>query len=214
MADPGLWHDDVRRVGLTSGQPSFYNDLEEVLCEIWRLLDGGVNDRSSAFHTPTIATLREDGSPALRTVVLRAVDPDCRTIRFHTDRRATKAREIARHPVVEAHVYDPERKVQLRLRGRAEVHRTDATAAAAWQGTRAFSRACYRSEIEPGREIDDPTEVLARTDPGDPDLGRENFAAVTVKIDTLEWLYLAARGHRRARFHWRGEQVSAVWLAP
>ena len=43
--------------------------------------------------------------------------------------------------------------------------------------------------------------------------GRENFSAVVIAVEALEWLFLAHSGHRRARF----EGMSAwggVWLTP
>jgi hypothetical protein len=30
----------------------------------------------------------------------------------------------------------------------------------------------------------------------------------------MEWLYLAAKGHRRARFTFDGEQTTYQWLVP
>jgi hypothetical protein len=45
--------------------------------------------------------------------------------------------------------------------------------------------------------------------------GRERFCAVDIEVESLEWLYLAAHGHRRARFRRRGDgSVEAGWLVP
>ncbi len=130
-------------------EPRFYDDLDETLREAWRLLERGVTERRSPFHTPALASVREDGSPSIRTLVLRAVDRDTRTLRFHTDVRSGKFREITAQPRVALHFYDPTRKVQMRVDGRARLHKGDAIAAAAWRATRPFSRACYR--VEPQR---------------------------------------------------------------
>lgn len=50
--------------------------------------------------------------------------------------------------------------------------------------------------------------------PQDVAAGRANFVAVTGVIDELEWLHLAASGHRRALFRWDGLDCTATWLAP
>ncbi len=193
--------------------PNFYNDLDATLAKAWGLLDLGVTDRRSPFHTPTIATIRGDGAPSVRTVVLRAVDPDRRTLRFHTDRRSNKVRELVVDPRVALHFYDPAEKIQLRVDGRATLHVEDAAAAEAWDGTRPFSRLCYGVSPNPGVEITDP-RMAAQETSGDRDAGRENFAAVSVDIACLEWLYLAAHGHRRARFTWEGQNPTAAWRVP
>ena len=50
----------------------------------------------------------------------------------------------------------------------------------------------------------------------DADAGRDNFCAILCTAFELEWLYLAAAGHRRARFAWSesGALTTATWLAP
>ncbi len=194
--------------------PSFYNDLDASLLEAWRLLRRGVSDRRSPFHTPVLATQRGDGFPAIRTVVLRAVDETRHRLRFHTDVRSAKFREISAEPRVAVHFYGASEKLQLRLDGRATLHRDDELADTAWRATRPFSRACYRVAVMPGTVVGNPHASSSADDSDDPEAGRENFAAISVSIDCLEWLYLAARGHRRARFSWKNGEVEGAWLVP
>jgi pyridoxamine 5'-phosphate oxidase len=195
--------------------PSFYDDLGETLAEAWRLIARGVADRRSPFHHPVVATLGTDGAPQARTVILRGCDVPVRTLRFHTDARSEKAREITADARAALHFYDPGAKIQLRLSGAASLHRDDAVADAAWEGSRVFSRQCYGIAPGPG------TPIAAGSDFTLPDVtdeataaGRAQFTAVTVTIDALEWLYLAAAGHRRARFDWRDDSLVAEWLTP
>lgn len=194
--------------------PHFYNDLDATLTEAWRLLRLGATDRRSPLHTPAIATIREDGAPSVRTVVLRAADPDLRTLRFHTDLRSVKVRELDADPRVALHFYDPIEKIQLRVDGRAILHADDSLASEAWAASRSFSRLCYGIAPNPGGVLDDPRDAQVAKNTGDAEAGRENFAAVSVDIVCLEWLYLAARGHRRARFTWEEQRSTAVWLVP
>jgi pyridoxamine 5'-phosphate oxidase len=195
--------------------PSFYDDLGETLAEAWRLIGRGVADRRSPFHHPTAATIGIDGRPQARTVILRSCDAAGRTLRFHTDGRSEKVRELAADGRIGLHFYDPGSKIQLRLAGVATLHRDDAVADAAWAGSRAFSRQCYGIEPGPGVEIGagGAFALPEGTDEATAG-GRANFCAVVASVTALEWLYLAAAGHRRARFRWDGEALDATWLAP
>jgi pyridoxamine 5'-phosphate oxidase len=195
--------------------PSFYDNLEGTLTEAWRLIARGVADRRSPFHHPAAATVGRDGRAQVRTVILRGCDVAARTLRFHTDARSGKAAEIAADPRVGLHFYDPGAKIQLRLSGRATLHRDDALADAAWTGSRLFSRQCYGVVPGPGHPMTSggAFSLPEPTDDGTA-AGRANFCAVAVAIEELEWLYLAAQGHRRARFTWSSDGMQAVWLTP
>jgi len=197
-------------------QPAFYDDLEATRREALRLLAEGVDDTRSAFHSPTLATIGIGAvQPRLRTIVLRAFDPDGPSLRFHTDLRSRKVAEMRANPQVYLHVYDKAAKTQVRIEGWARFHTGDAAADAAWLASRPMSRQCYGMEPGPGGTIEgggdfvlpEPTEEATRT-------GRVNFCAVIVEIGSLEWLYLAARGHRRAYFDWTMDGWSGRWLAP
>ena len=191
-------------------RPAPPETLDDALAEAFRLLSRAVADRRSPLHTPTLGTIAADGAPSLRTVVLRAFDPAARTLRIHTDRRSAKAAEIAANPRAMLHGYDAGAQVQVRLAGRATLHHDDATAETAWAASREMSRQCYAAAHAPGAPL--PAPIPA---PADPVAGRPNFAAVTLAIDSLDWLHLAHAGHRRARFAWDGAgSLSATWLAP
>jgi hypothetical protein len=189
--------------------PDWYDDLDGSLVEGWGLLVRGVADRRSPMHTIAIATVDLEGLPSVRTVVLRAVDPTAWRIRFHTDARSRKLDELARQPSVAALAYHPAAKIQLRLTGHARVLAGEA-AAPIWSNVTPHGRQCYRVARGPGEPIATPAEA-ALID-GD---GREHFRAVEVEIASIEWLYLAAAGHRRARFRRREDgSIDANWLVP
>lgn len=185
--------------------------LSPILAQAWALLEEGAADRRSPFHLIQLAT----PEPDIRTVVLRGADPATGTIRFHTDARSPKAAGLATDPRVAVLAYDPARRIQLRLAGRAAPE-GEAGTDAAWTASAATSRVCYRAAFPPSTPISDPAladptpEMQA---PADPDEGRQNLSRIIVTLDQLEWLHLAASGHRRATFEaddgWRG-----TWLAP
>lgn len=193
-------------------KPDWADDLDHARAEAWRLLSAGASDRRSAFHTPTIATSALDGRPRLRTVVLRSVDTGAQTLRFHTDRRSDKIAELTRDPRVAAHFYDPAAKIQLRAEGKASLHHDDAVAQAAWQASQRMSRICYGTAPAPGSPIAAGGAFSLPELTPEIEAGRENFVAVVVHVQRLEWLYLAHGGHRRALF----DEVTGtrVWLVP
>jgi hypothetical protein len=197
--------------------PAWYDDLPGSLCAAWGALTRGALDRRSAFHHPVIGTIGLDGQPRQRVMILRSVDPDQRSLRFHTDIRSEKAREIGVDPRVSVLAYDPDSKIQLRLGGQATLHHDDRVAEAAWQGSQRMSRACYGTAPAPGSEIGqgDAFTLPDKADDAQLEAGRAHFAAMLFRVESLEWLFLAYEGHRRAHFAWdAGGKLAARWLAP
>jgi hypothetical protein len=194
--------------------PAFYDDLEATFAELWRLLADGAAQGRSGFHLPALATRGAAGAPRLRTVVLRAADRDAGTLRFHCDRRSDKAAEILAHPACALAAYDEAAKVQIRIEGDAALHTDDAVADAAWAGSRAMSRVCYGSEPGPGTALAAGGAYTVPDEAAAGSAGRPHFAAVVVRAERLDFLYLDRRGHRRAVWRrseagWRG-----TWRAP
>jgi len=64
-----------------------------------------------------LATVRQDGRPANRTVVFRGFWADTNQLRFVTDNRSEKVAEIARSPWAEVCWYFPNTREQFRLAG-------------------------------------------------------------------------------------------------
>ncbi|MCJ2057796.1 pyridoxamine 5'-phosphate oxidase family protein [Methylobacterium sp. J-048] len=194
--------------------PDFYDDLDATFGELWRLLAEGAAQGRSGFHLPVLATLGPGGGPRLRTVVLRAADPDAGTLRFHCDRRSDKAAEIGANPACALTAYDAPAKIQIRIEGRAVLHTDDAVAEAAWAGSRAMSRVCYGADPAPGTALPTggaytlPDEETAAT------LGRPHFAAVVVRAERLDFLYLDRRGHRRGAWRRVLAGWTGGWIAP
>ncbi len=193
--------------------PSFYNDLDETRAQVWALLARGVADRRSAFHAPVVATLGLDGRPRARVVIMRACDVAAGTLRFNTDRRTEKFAEFLRDPRVSLTGYDAGAKIQIRVEGSASLHADDAVADEAWAASRPFSRICYGTMPAPGTLRTEGGDFALPATEGQIGEGRANFSTVVIRVHTLEWLYLAHAGHRRARFDVQagGE---GVWLTP
>jgi pyridoxamine 5'-phosphate oxidase len=196
--------------------PAYYNDLEGSFAEAWTLLEAGVTHRHSPAHMPTVGTVDEDGAPQLRIMVLREVSRDSRTLRFHTDARSDKATQLKHSTATSILIYDHAAKAQIRLSGHASVVSEGGVADGAWLGSTPFARRCYMAEAAPGTTIAQPSsglpEWIEGKQPEEQQLAdyRGNFAAVMFEANSIEWLYLANPGHRRARWHW--DQAQNLWL--
>ncbi|MEM6711932.1 MAG: pyridoxamine 5'-phosphate oxidase family protein [Pseudomonadota bacterium] len=194
--------------------PPFYDDLDAMWRHALKLITRGVKDRRSPMHLLTVATIGLDGSPQVRSVVNRGYDPETRDLRFHTDARSPKLREIKADPRVAVQLYDAKAKIQLRLDTHATAHETGSLRNKAWEATRPFSRECYRVEVAPGAAVAGPQDIAFASD-DDPDEGFDNFVPVTLRIHAMECLYLAHQGHRRSRVSWDDTgNVTATWLVP
>lgn len=200
--------------------PTAPRSLEEIERHCFALLARGVRDRHSALHIATLASSGRDGFPAARSVVLRAVDAGGRTLRFHTDRRSSKWAELEADPRVTILFYEPRARLQFRFRAIAALHHDDDAARAVWAGIAAGSRRIYLG-LPPGTASATPVSGLPQeletrhptAEESAP--GLANFAMIRARLLGLDWLHLAAGGHRRARFTWaEGEPQIATWLAP
>jgi pyridoxamine 5'-phosphate oxidase len=196
--------------------------LEQRFGGAWALILEGATNRRSPCHTPVVATIGENGSPQQRVMVLRAADQDTRLLRFHTDVRAHKVNELTASNALSILLYDAEAKVQLRLSGVGHVRAESSDVDAIWQETDRFARRCYMAEAAPSSIASGPTSGLPDwvqgIKPEEADLipARANFAILLAEVNRIEWLYLAATGHRRARWDWDdGAQVwNGCWLIP
>lgn len=192
------------------------DDLTTIEADLWARLAAGQTDRKSPWHSPVVGTA--DG--ALRIMVLRHVDRARATLRFHTDIRSPKVAVIAAMAKASLLFYDPAAKLQLRCSGSASIAADGALADAAWAATGIASRRCYLAPAAPSSQAAVPTSGLPTEFDGrlptlaESEAGRTNFAALTVTLDCIDWLYLGHDGHRRALFQRSGNQWAADWLIP
>ena len=192
--------------------------LDGVLADMAASLGQAAKDRHSAMHMPVVGTADGD----LRIMVLRACDPGFAALRFHTDARSPKAGKIGSGAPVSLLAYDPAAKIQIRARGTGRIETHGAVADAAWSQANAFARRCYLAESGPGTPVARPVSGLPGEvegiRPSEEQLvpARENFAVLLVTLTSLDWLYLAHNGHRRAKFS-RGDADQpwqGTWVIP
>lgn len=197
-----------------------FTDLSLLLHTIWQDIQQGVEHASHPYHTPAFGSVGADG-PSLRTVILRSVEVETRSLLLHSDRRAQKIQEVQANPRVSWLFWHPEHNQQLRLSGTATVHFDDAIADQLWHNSHPRSLKLYVKPRPPGTLVDtpqsglpDPIQTEDLSDLAQVASGRSNFAVIRTQIDAIDFLHLRRDGNYRARFTWQGDQLSSNWLIP
>ena len=199
-------------------QPAYYEDFSEIEKKIWSLLDDAVTNRNSPFRIPVFICGNKDNFDG-RIVVLRKSDQSNKILQFHSDIRSNKVKKLKDSNNASMLFYDKEEKIQIRIKVECTVNHQNDITKQSWLKTGHMSRKCYLVENGPGKESPNPTSGLK------PELdnfeftmeqsedGYKNFTVIQCKIKNIEWLYLAAKGHRRARFEY-SDYTKGYWLVP
>ena len=197
---------------------SYYEDINEIEKKFWSLLTEAVKERSSEFRTPVFICGNEKDLDG-RVVVLRKADQKNNFIQFHSDIRSSKIEKIKKNPNCSILFYGKKEKIQLRLKTECEVNFNNEITKESWKKTGHVSRKCYLVTNGPGTVSDKPTSGLnGKFDNFDftkeeSEDGYKNFSVIKCKIISIEWLYLAAKGHRRALINFKGSK-KFTWLVP
>jgi len=198
-------------------QPAYYEDFTEIKNKIWSMLDNAIKDRSSPFRIPVFICGHQDDFDG-RIVVLRKSDQSNNLIQYHSDIRSNKIVKLKNNKNASMLFYDKDEKIQVRLKVECIVNHDNDITKQSWLKTGHISRKCYLVDNGPGTESNNPTSGLK------PELdnfeftmeqseaGYKNFTVIQCKIKSMEWLYLAAKGHRRAKFV--SENNKNYWLVP
>lgn len=185
------------------------NGLDTLRAQVWARLVRGVGDRHAPARHPAFATVAPDGTPEVRTVVLRAADPVAGTLDVHTDLRSAKVAALRETPRAALHVWDGTAHLQMRLTASVEVL-TGAAAAAAWRRVPETSQAAYGTVPAPGTPLAASLDYRKSPDP-------TAFAVLRCTVLVIDALHLGP-DHRRARFDrtegWNGQCWNGQWIAP
>lgn len=198
-------------------QPAYYDNLEEIQNKYWSMLDDAVTNRGSQFRIPVFICANKDQVDG-RIVVLRKSDRKNSVLQFHTDLRSSKVEIIKKNNKASLLFYDKEEKIQLRVKVICEINNQNSVTEESWKKTQHISRRCYLTDSPPGTSSEKPTSgMISKLEDFDYTMeqseeGYKNFAVIKCKIKSIEWLYLAAKGHRRAKFDL--ENVKDEWLVP
>jgi len=191
----------------------------EILKRVWKSLDLGTLQRKHPFHLPVFGSIC-DQEPSLRIVVLRRFWRRPPMLAFHSHTGSPKINQLKANPNVYWLFYSPEDRLQVRIKGKAELHTKDELADEQWVSTELFSRRCYVGE-PPTQESRKPTsglpEDLIDREPTheESEEGRANFVVVTSTIDEVDCLEMSVKGHRRSLFRWHENgELETKWLTP
>ena len=198
-------------------QPAYYENFDEIIKKIWLMLDDAIINRGSQFRIPTFICGDQSDFDG-RIVVIRKSDQINNIVQFHSDIRSDKIEKLKKNSKAAMLFYDKEEKIQVRLKVECVVNYKNNITKESWSKTQHIGRKCYLVDNGPGSESETPTSGLK------PELdnfeftmkqseeGYKNFTVIQCKIKSIEWLYLAAKGHRRARFDL--ETKKDTWLVP
>ena len=198
-------------------QPAYYEDFKEIKKKIWSMLEDAVTNRNSQFRIPVFVCGDQKDFDG-RIVVLRKSDQSNNLLQFHSDIRSDKIPKLKNNNNASMLFYDKEEKIQIRLKVECIINHNNEITKESWKNTGHISRKCYLVDNGPGTESPNPTSGLK------PELdnfeftieqseeGYKNFTVIQCKIKSIEWLYLAAKGHRRARFEL--DNNKEYWLVP
>ena len=191
----------------------------KVLGSIFNMINRGVREGKDDFHTMVFSNL-QDNKVESRCVILRDFNEETKTLFFNTDVRSPKVEAIKRNPETSCLFYHFKDKTQLRISTYSTVHVNDNVHDDSWRKTAISSRKCYLTKHRPSTLIetmDDgiPEHLRAKIPTlEESESGKINFAVISNKIISIDWLYLSSKGHQRARYDFSGNGVKKSWLAP
>ena len=191
----------------------------KVLGAILNMINRGVREGKDDFHTMIFSNL-QDNKVESRCVIVRDFNEETKTLVFNTDVRSPKVEAIKRNPETSCLLYHFKDKTQIRISTYSTVHVNDNVHDDSWRKTAISSRKCYLTKYRPSTVIetmDDgiPEHLRAKIPTlEESEFGKINFAVISNRIISIDWLYLSSKGHQRARYYFSDNTVKKSWLAP
>ena len=195
-------------------------NTNEIFEDIKKNLIRGVKDRKHTFHTPVFSNIGDQKAIESRVVVLREFDSNNMILNFHTDFRSPKIADLMQNNNSLFVFYDQILKVQLRIKTISSINNQNIITEKMWERTKLVSRKCYLAQKPPSSVTSLPEDGIDDKLKGkEPTLeesekGYKNFTVVQNKIYQIDWLYLAASGHRRLKIIIKDSEPSFHWIIP
>ncbi len=195
-------------------------NTNEIFEDIKKNLIRGVKDRKHTFHTPVFCNIDDQKAIESRVVVLREFDSPNMVLNFHTDFRSPKIASLVKNNNSLFVFYDQKLKVQLRIKTISSINNQNIITKKMWERTKLVSRKCYLTQKPPSSITSLPEDGIDDNLKGkEPTLeesekGYKNFTVVQNKIHQIDWLHLAASGHRRLKIILKDSIPSFNWIIP
>jgi pyridoxine/pyridoxamine 5'-phosphate oxidase len=192
-------------------------DPLKILEEEWSNIKIGVKTSKHDYHSFVLSTIRNN-NPDSRTVILRAFDLTSHLMWFHTDRRSKKILDLNKNEQISALFYDRSRRVQLRINGSASVDESSQSNREIWESMSPESKLCYTGPYAPSEPLTDyePNIIVEKSahemNNDDDALGLTRFCRIRIKLNSLDWLQLDHKGHKRLEFNFN-EEIEYRWIA-
>lgn len=179
--------------------------LPDIQDAVWRELGHAVRSKGHGWRVGVLATVDQAGAADARSVVLRDLDLQARTLLIYTDSRSPKAQQLQAQPQGMLVLWSEALGWQLRLSVSLALETSGLRVSSRWAQLKLTPAARdYLSPLAPG-------SVLAAANPSPPErTSRDHFAVIAARVDAVDWLELHGQGHRRARF----DAAGAAWLTP
>ena len=190
------------------------DSLELALENALNKLQKAVKKRNDDLHLLNVVTVDEQNRPNTRNVVLRDFSIENLTLRFHTDKRSSKIKDIKINKDICLIGYDKRAKLQIRIDAEAYSIDNEEILLEIWQKMYPMSRECYRVAKSPGDKIESLAEIKFNHENDSNLVGFDNFVAVQCNIKSMEILYLSHTGHIRAKYINDNGILKGEWLVP
>ncbi len=169
-------------------------------------LKKAIESKGHPFKYFTLATSSINGTPRLRTLVLREIDEDL-NLTVYTDKRSKKITHINEHNTVSLLFLDSERLIQLSIRATAEIVTDDRTLKNIWEEVPQKSKKQYTTKLAPGEEIRDPEQIDFLEE-------KHFFTAIKLVPNKIEYLRLNRPNHIRVLFKKENNKWKGTYLVP
>ncbi|MEZ5040023.1 MAG: pyridoxamine 5'-phosphate oxidase family protein [Saprospiraceae bacterium] len=148
-------------------------------------------DRHHPFRYFSLGTISD--YPEVRMVVKRKVEQDL-TLTFFTDTRSPKVKQIQQNGRVSALFYHPEKKLQIRMNGEAQLLAAEEVTLQQFlrQIKQSTSLKDYMTVNAPGSALEEEAKVLFGS--------QVHFSAITIKPVYIDVLQLGIEGHLRSAY--------------
>ena len=168
--------------------------------DIWQQLLRASVDKHHEWRCPILATKEDGYGLDARVIILRAVDVDEKKLTFYTDSRSPKVSQLLGNPDVVLVFWSKRLNWQLRVKATMEVTTEGSLVDKIWAIVKQSPTAKdYCSALIPGQMQQHlPLEVDKQS------LEKPNFALLTARVISIDWLALNRSGHQRATINSHG----------